>query len=210
MAESAKQPPSGGYDLVHFAKLDAVEDRHFWFRARGRAIDSVVRQIAAPLAPGYRVLELGCGNGTVLRILQNACPTAKVIGMDLFLEGLRFAKNRSNCLLIQGDMRKHPFGETKFDLIGCFDVLEHLRDDVEVLRGIHALLAPGGALFLTVPAHMSLWSSFDEVSGHCRRYSAAELRQKLVGTGFRMEYLSQFMVSILPLMSTSRRLSHLR
>lgn len=160
------------------------------------------------LAPGYRVLELGCGTGNVLRILEKVCSSGIVLGVDLFAEGLQYARARSSCLLVQGDVRALPFW-VEFDLIGIFDLLEHLCNDMEVLRHIHAALIPGGVLVLTVPAHKQLWSYFDEASHHCRRYERIELANKLVRAGFEIEYLTYYMAGIFPLVWFGRRLAAL-
>src|SRR5947207_11114283 len=106
--------------------------------ARNQIIAAVVKQLTADLAPGYRVLEVGCGTGNVLRILQRACRNGSVIGMDLFAEGLRYARERTHCPLVQGDLRSPCFG-AQFDLIGLFDVLEHVPDDTHVLRDLHTM-----------------------------------------------------------------------
>ena len=196
------------YDPVYFAHLFAIEDQHFWFRARNRVISTLVRQITAGLASGYRVLELGCGTGNVLRVLEQACPRGVVVGMDLFAEGLQYACQRTSCFLVQGDMHTPPFG-TQFDLIGVFDLLEHLPDDMQVLRKVHDLLTFRGALLLTVPAHPSLWSYFDKASHHIRRYELAELENKLIRTGYQIEYLTHYMAGIYPLVWLGRRLAAL-
>jgi len=188
--------------------LYAVEDRHFWFRARNAVITSLVKQVVSDLPAGYRVLEVGCGTGNVLRFLSDTCTDGQVIGMDLYLDGLRFARRRVASALVQGDMHHPPF-KAQFSLIGLFDVLEHLQNDTQVLRDLHALLAPQGALLLTVPAYMSLWSYFDEESHHVRRYVRRELTQKLNGAGYQVEYLSYYMMSIFPLVWLGRRLSGL-
>ena len=200
---------NGGYDPLFFDRLAEVEDRHFWFRARNRLILEIARRIGTELPPGGRVLEVGCGTGNVLRYLERACPQALVCGMDLWPEGLRHARRRTGCPLVQGDMRVHPFS-ARFDLIGMFDVLEHIPDDVRALGDAHALLAPGGRLLLTVPAHQTLWSYFDESAHHCRRYSAAELREKMVRAGYGIEMLTEFMASTLPLVWLTRRVAALR
>lgn len=202
--------PAGlrSYDPSYFALLFAIEDRHFWFRARNRIIAGLVSQITANLASGYRVLEVGCGTGNVLRALEQACPRGTVVGMDLFVEGLQHARRRTSCRLVVGDVHTPPFG-TRFDLIGHFDVLEHLPDDMQVLRDLNAMLSPEGILLLTVPAHPSLWSYFDEVSHHCRRYELAELESKLIGTSYRVEYITQYMASIFPIVWIGRRLAAL-
>jgi SAM-dependent methyltransferase len=196
------------YDPAYFQPLFAIEDRHFWFQARNRAIATLVRQIATDWNPGYRVLEVGCGTGNVLQALENVCLHGQVVGMDLFSEGLQYARRRVSCALVQGDIQAPPFG-AGFQLIGLFDVLEHLPDDRQVLRCLHALLADEGKLVLTVPAHPALWSYFDQASQHCRRYPLDGLAQKLLDEGYRIEYLSEYMVAIYPLVWLGRRIAAL-
>ena len=107
-------PPStehASYDPLYFDRLFAIEDRHFWFRARNAVITAVIGRIVGALPDGYRVLEVGCGTGNVLHVLQRTCGRGRVFGMDLFAEGLRFARRRTTCPLIQGDVHTPPFGD---------------------------------------------------------------------------------------------------
>jgi len=194
------------FDPAYFPRLLAIEDRHFWFQARNRVIAAALAPITAALSPGYRVLEAGCGTGNVLRVLAKACPEGTVVGLDSFHQGLRMAARRTTVPLIQGDARVAPFSQP-FDIIGLFDVLEHLEEDREVLADIRSLLAPGGALVLTVPANPSLWSYFDEASHHVRRYRERELKNKLVEAGYRLEYVSHYMATIFPLVWLGRKLA---
>lgn len=85
------------------------------------------------------------------------------------------ARCRLNCELVQADIYNLPNWKP-FDLIGLFDVLEHLPDDVKALKEIRKALKPGGKLILTVPASMKLWSYVDEVAGHYIRYSSKTLK----------------------------------
>jgi SAM-dependent methyltransferase len=202
-------PASATYDADFYAPLFAAEDRHFWFRARNRAIAALARQITGALAPGYRVLEVGCGNGNVLAALREAAPRGTVVGLDLYIEGLRHARRRTSCPLVQGDVDAVPF-RARFDLIGLFDVIEHLPDDRGLLRGLHRLLKPGGRLLITVPAHRSLWSYFDEVAHHRRRYETDELAATLVTAGYEIEYCTQYMMAMFPLVWLRRLTSTLR
>ena len=210
---STTQAPSEGahksYDPEFFAKLADVESRHFWFRTRNQVITTLMQQFAKDWPDGYRVLEVGCGTGNVLQALEKACPRGVVVGMDLFAEGLVFARKRTACALVQGDVEQPGFG-VPFDVVGAFDVVEHLPDDLRILRSLHAMLRPGGVLLLTVPAYQSLWSYFDEASHHCRRYEPEDLRQKLNQTGFEVEFLSPFMASVYPLMWLVRRIGSWR
>lgn len=194
------------YDPSFYEALFAIEDQHFWFQARNRIIETLVRQIVEDWEPGYRVLEVGCGTGAVLQTLEKTCHPNAVIGMDLFGEVLQFARRRTSCELMQADLNQVSF-ETPFNLIGTFDVLEHIPDDLRALRDIHRLLAPDGVLLLTVPAHTTLWSYFDEASRHQRRYSRAELETRLNDAGFQIEYITQFMALLFPLMWIGRRLA---
>jgi SAM-dependent methyltransferase len=197
---------TSGYDPAFFAKLDRVEDRHFWFRARKRAVGTILRQVAAGFPAGYNVLELGCGNGGMLQLLQEACPAGRVFGMDLYREGLLHARHRSSAPLVQGDVLLPPFSNA-LNLVCMFDVLEHIADDERVLASVRGMLVPGGALCLTVPAHMTLWSYFDRAAHHARRYAFDELRDKLRSAGYVVEYQTEFMSWIYPLVWMGRRLN---
>lgn len=201
--------PSGGFDPSLFKELALAEDRHFWFRARNRLIFELTRGLSSKLNPGYFMLEVGCGTGNVLRALRQACPDGTVVGLELWFDGLRFAQERSSGPLVQGDIRNYPFRK-QFELIGMFDVLEHIPEEAETLRALHQALAPGGKLILTVPAHQSLWSYFDEGSRHCRRYSEAQIRSRLEEAGFHVEFLSQFMACTFPLVWLWRKIGNLR
>ena len=193
-----------GYDAALFVRLAEIEDRHFWFAARSRVIASIMARATSGLPPGYRVLEAGCGIGTILRALEQTCRDGLVIGMDLFAEGLMHARRRSSCPVVQGDVHALPF-RPGFHAVGLFDVVEHLPNDDAVLRGLHRLLVPGGALVLSTPAHHCLWSHFDEAAHHYRRYEPAELRRKLIAAGYEVEYLTPCLATLFPLTWLWRR-----
>ena len=193
-----------GFDPALFARLFAAEDRHFWFGARNEALKTVIRSVRPQLPANYKVLEVGCGTGNTLRMLREACDDAGiVVGMDLFGEGLKYARRRTSVPLVQGRVEQQPFA-TPFDLVGMFDVLEHIQDDRATLRQIRALLNPGGYLLVTVPAGKALWSRFDDEAHHCRRYEQDELRSRLVEAGLVVEYLTPFMMSLYPLARAAR------
>jgi len=197
-------PRAGGYDPVFFDELARVEDRHFWFRARNRLIFELARRMSSSFATCNRILEVGCGTGNVLRVLEKACPQCLVVGVELWADGLTHARSRSCAALVQADIRNLPFGK-RFGLVGLFDVLEHIPDDGETLAALWKCLAPGGWLLLTVPAHQSLWSYFDEAAHHCRRYSPRDLRNKVEKANFQVEFLSPFMACIFPLVWIYRK-----
>lgn len=200
--------PPDDYDPAWYPALFEIEDRHFWFTARNRVLAALMASVAETLEPGHRILEVGCGTGNVLRVLKKAFPQGIIVGMDVFFEGLHYARRRVSCPLVQGDMRMPPFA-TQFEVVGLFDTLEHLEDDLGALRDIYKLLLGGGVLLLSVPAHPQLWSYFDVASRHRRRYELKELKEKLVNAGFAVEFMTQYMASIYPLMWLQRKVAGL-
>lgn len=208
MTGLAAKPGESAFDPSFYASLFAIEEKHFWFRARNRVIATVVSRVTSRLAPGYRVLEVGCGTGSVLHVLESTCTRGSVLAMDLLPEGLRYAHRRTRCPLVQGDIHRAPF-RVSFDVIGAFDVIEHLSDDARPLADMRSLLKPGGALVVTVPAAPSLWSYFDDAAGHFRRYTRSSLVCALEGAGLEVEYATPFMTAIFPLVWLGRRLAAL-
>jgi ubiquinone/menaquinone biosynthesis C-methylase UbiE len=190
---------SASYDETYFEKLYQVEDRHFWFRTRRAIVAALCSNIVANLPAGYRVMEIGCGTGHLLKTLKDTCVNGEVVGLDLFWEGLAFASQRTNASLVQGQAEWMPFVEGNFDLIGMFDVLEHLENDEEILGSVLKMLKKGGKLMLTVPAERQLWSTTDLIAHHQRRYEMEELKQKLVKSGFQIDYISECMQALHPL-----------
>jgi SAM-dependent methyltransferase len=193
----------------HFADLYAAEEKHFWFQHRGRVLGDLFANLSAELPDGYEVLEVGCGNGKMLKVLEQVCLRGKVMGSDLFAEGLQFARQRVACPLVSANVYDLPFAD-RFDLVGMFDVLEHLPDDARALACLGRILRPGGRLVLTVPAHQELWSYVDVASGHYRRYSRIGLERALHAAGFAIDYLTLFMAPLAPLMMLGRRAATLR
>lgn len=187
------------YDPLFFLSLVRCEADHFWFRSRNDLLLRSFTRVKELLTGPARILEVGCGTGNALRLLLRAFSGELVIGCDLLEEGLRMAGMPSRIAFVVADLRRLPFAASGFSLIGMFDVLEHIPDDEAALREIRECLAPGGRLILTVPAHPCLWSYFDVASGHWRRYRRGELYDKLRAAGYCVEFISGFMMLLLPL-----------
>ena len=105
--------------------------------------------------------------------------------------------------LFEFDARNIPF-EDEFDVLGAFDVLEHVDRDEEVLAGMHRSLREGGGTPLAVPQHPWLWSASDDYAEHKRRYTRAELTSKVARAGFTVRRVTSFITLLLPLMVASR------
>lgn len=195
-----------GYDPQFYETIAAVQQRHFWFRSRERVLLAVLRPIGRRLPRDARVLEIGCGTGQILRLLDRACPSASlIVGMDMFAEGLHHAHRQTRASLLQARLEAPPFAR-RFHLIGLFDVLEHIQRDRDALAMIADLLEPGGHLVVTVPAGRHLWSAVDVAAQHARRYERAELAERLEQAGFTLRFLTPFMTATYPIVWLQRRL----
>ncbi len=131
-------------------------------------------------------------------------------GGDLFLEALQFCRKRVDVPLYQLDALNTPFADEQYDVVGLFDVIEHIDDDEAVLKEAYRICKPGGRVILTVPAHKWLWSYFDVMSCHKRRYSKKELRQKLQRAGFTVEKVSFYVFFLFPVFFLYRAVENMR
>lgn len=193
------------YPLEGFGRLSRAENRgYFWFMVRTKLLVTQIQRYFPQMA---NYMEIGCGTGFLLSQIERAYPNAQLTGTDIYPKALEFAaQNTQKPLYIQMDALNIPYRE-EFDVIGIYDVLEHIVDDKEVLRQIHTALKPQAGLVITVPQHQFLWNFRDEHGGHQRRYSRKDLVQKVQQAGFEVINVTSFM-SLLVFMTLlySRRL----
>lgn len=197
IAESSDGYPSSGFEVT-----DKVSLESFWVISRTRLLRREIIKAVGGM-PNAKVFEIGCGIGTFLHSLSTE-PAIQLLGSEISLRGLRSAKAQCPTVeFIQMDATAIPF-VSEFDVIGAFDVIEHIDDDMTVLRGIHKALKPKGGLVLTVPQHEFMWSSIDEFVHHRRRYNREKLLRKIESSGFQVEYVTSFVFMLFPLMLVSR------
>lgn len=189
--------PSESFEL-----LAQIEDSSFWFRARNRLIASMIQR-HFPDARSF--FDVGCGSGYVLASLQERLPRLRLVGVEPSEEGLAVARRRlPDVELERGDAR--ALGHSgEFDVVGSFDVLEHIDDDELALQQIATATRNGGGVILTVPQHPYLWSTVDEFSLHQRRYTRRELVGKLQRAGLEVVRVTSFVTLLLPVVALSRR-----
>jgi SAM-dependent methyltransferase len=192
---------SEGFDADYFGRLAELEPGSFWFRSRNRLLCWALEHY---FSEAKTFLEIGCGTGFVLAGIRKELPRLTLRGGEVFSAGLSLAANRLPGVdLFQMDARQIPF-ESEFDVIGAFDVLEHIGDDELVLSQMYQAVRKGGGILLTVPQHSFLWSEVDEYSRHVRRYSMSELKAKVERTGFKTLRATSFVSLLLPLMLIAR------
>lgn len=178
------------------------EEHHWWFSARRMILADIVAGFRLP--PSARILEIGSGTGGNLEMLAGF---GVVSALEMDETARSIASERTGGLF---DIRAGccpsdtPFVGEEFDLICLLDVLEHIDEDIATLIAAHRLLAEGGRVLITVPAHRWLWSDHDIHLHHKRRYSAAELRQKVTAAGLEPVRLTYFNTILFPLAAVLR------
>ena len=105
--------------------------------------------------------------------------------------------------MLQGRAEDLPFAD-EFDVVGAFDVLEHIEDDHGALRALARAARPGGGVVVAVPQHPWLWAAADVASGHHRRYRRRELVSAAAAAGLDVVRVTSFVSLLLPLLLLSR------
>jgi SAM-dependent methyltransferase len=172
-----------------YAEYAAIQDRHWWFVGRRRLIGAAIEASLPSSVNGRRILDIGCGTGTMLAELRRF---GDVHGVDAEPEAVEFCHSRGEdqVQLASGVEVPHPDGS--FDLVTLLDVIEHVDDDQTLLLEARRVLAAGGSLFVTVPAYQWMWGNQDEIAHHKRRYTRPQLCHSLGRAGFLVERASYF------------------
>jgi len=189
------------YSASAHDRLPQVEESHFWFVSRNKLIACLLDKY---FPQAQNMMEIGCGTGFVLSGLAKNRPEMAFHGAEACLSGLKHAQKRlPGAGLYQMDACRIPFAG-EFDIIGAFDVLEHIADDRRALKEMHKALKPDGGIMITVPQHPWLWSKADENARHQRRYTRTGLHEKIKAAGFAIHGTFSFIALLLPFMAASR------
>ncbi len=190
-----------GFEGAFFEALAKHEPGFWWFESRNDLIVWALRRYVPSMTS---FLEVGCGTGFVVSRLAREFPSARFAASELFAEAMPFVSARvPQAALYQFDARELPFRE-EFDVIGAFDVIEHIDEDERVLAELHRALRPSGCIMLTVPQHPFLWGPSDDFAHHKRRYTRGLLQERLQRAGFRLLTLRSFVSLLMPLQILSR------
>jgi SAM-dependent methyltransferase len=167
-----------GDDAAFLSTMESAGRYNAWLVGRG-----------LPYA-GRRLLDVGAGTGVFTETFAERCDEVVAVEPDgaLQAELERRLGRMPNVRVVHGDLTALPQGQ-RFDTLACFNVLEHIDDDVGALRSFRERLEPGGTLLLLVPAHPSLYGSMDRTVGHRRRYTRQSLGRALANAGYDVDVL---------------------
>lgn len=159
--------------------------RHPWWQARAALVLALLGRLN--IVPPARILDVGCGWGVTLEALEKS--GYRTFGMDISRRTLE-SLDRPDRRLIEADVSQ-PLETVPlpFDAVLALDVLEHLDDDRTAVRRLEMLVRPGGVLMLSVPALPELFSEFDAIQGHRRRYLPETVQAVFAGSTLQLEQL---------------------
>jgi SAM-dependent methyltransferase len=194
-------------ERVVYQQMAELDDRHWWYRARRRILADLIRREARPPA-NAQILEIGCGTGHNLEMLGEF---GHVDGLELDEEARALSEKRLGRRVLSSPLPElAEVANRHYDLIGAFDVIEHIEDDRAALACIATKLKPGGKFVMAVPAHQWMWSAHDVVNHHKRRYSKAALRALIEGSPLQLVKIGYFNSLLFPLAMAERATSKLR
>lgn len=175
---------------AEYTKMFDNEQTFWWHRGKFFLVKNFMERHARSVAFS-NILEIGCGNGETAKYLSNF---GEVLGIDIAPEALTASQHNGFQNIITTDINTYNIESlaASFDLVFALDVLEHIQDDLEVMRRAYKLLKEGGWFVVNVPAHKFLWSEHDEALHHKRRYHRLEITQKLKDAGFTIDKTSYF------------------
>jgi ubiquinone/menaquinone biosynthesis C-methylase UbiE len=163
-----------------------------------------------------RLLDLGCGMGHTSARLSSL---VHVVGLDFSKEALKVARDEVGSVFVRGDAQALPFQDNAFDYVIAKDLLEHVPDDVGVLREILRVCKPQARLIMYLPCDLGGFNlsaeslvkkltgyTIDPDVGHLRRYTVGSARQLLQTNGFqclKTWYAVHFSLGIAALLSVT-------
>ena len=182
--------------------FDLVDLRHFWAVRRFE----VLRKLAGShLRADLSYCEIGCGNGVLQRQLELHLKL-KVDGFELCLPALEQNQSSAGTLYYYNVFDQRPELKEKYDGLFLFDVLEHLEDDRSFMAACLYHLKSGGHLMLNVPARQELFSKYDKLAGHARRYDLGRLRDLARAVGLRTAACTYWGLPLYPVLVVRKML----
>lgn len=188
---------------VEYATMAEREQTYWWHLGRLRIIQRYIHK-AQKGKEKVKIMNIGCGTGGTIDMLE---AFGVVDNVDISDEAIRFMKERGYTRLTKVNDIDLPFKDKTYDLVGAFDVLEHIEDQVGALKEWGRILKDDGAVVITVPAYQWLWTDHDISLHHKRRYTTKRLQQAAKQAGLKVEHNSYAIVFSLPLVAGFRFLN---
>lgn len=188
--------------LLHI--FNRVEKKHWWWKGR----QELLKNFITP-QNSSKILDIGSGTGETVTFLKSFNPKADFYGIDNSQVAVDYSKKHFK-KIYKANAEKLPFKNNYFDTILLLDVLEHIKDQAQVLLEAKRVLKPKGQIILTSPALSFIWSKHDTQQHHYRRYTRSELRQLAKTTKLNLNFISYFNFFLSPPIILIRLLSRFK
>jgi 2-polyprenyl-3-methyl-5-hydroxy-6-metoxy-1,4-benzoquinol methylase len=167
---------------------------HWYYVAKGRALIDMLKSITVP-----EVLDVGAGSGVFAKILIEAgiCQRAICVDIAYHEESVKYHLGRP-IRFVRSNEHVTP------SLVLIMDVLEHVEDDIGLLRQYSESMSAGGKVLITVPAFKFLWSGHDVFLQHLRRYTLPQIERRMQMAGLSILDSRYFFGMLLPLVALVR------
>lgn len=184
-----------------YDSMAELDERHWWYRARREVLAALIRRRVRPPRQA-KILEIGCGTGHNLAMLAEF---GEVDALEVDAGARAVAEKRLGRRVLSAPLPElEGVAEGYYDMIGAFDVIEHIADDQAAIASIARRLKPGGKLVVAVPAHQWMWSAHDTVNHHHRRYSKRALKRLITASPLQLEAIGFFNSLLFPLAVAQR------
>jgi SAM-dependent methyltransferase len=183
-----------------YARMEEHEKNYWWHLGRLRIIKTYVSRALVDKQKA-KIMNVGCGTGGTIDMLEKF---GTVDNVDISDDAISFMKQNGYTRLTKVDDIALPFKDKTYDMVGAFDVLEHIENQTGALKEWKRILKDDGAVVITVPAYQWLWSDHDKSLYHERRYTTARIKQAATEAGLRVEKKSYAIVFSLPLVVAFR------
>jgi len=135
-----------------------------------------------------RLLDIGCGDGSISIILKNATKAKEAFGIELSPDGARKALQRGVNVTVfdleELKEKKLPYPDGYFDLIFCGDIIEHIFEPSFLLREVSRVLKESGSCIITTPNLASWYNRLFILLGYQPYGTACSLRFSSAGKAF--------------------------
>lgn len=175
------------------------DESHFWFKWRLAALLRQLRDLNFPLREKLKVLDVGCGTGT-LRAQLEAAAAWIIDATDLDYNALRYARPGRGRTMYYNILEENIELKRSYDVVLLFDVLEHIEQTQPFIESLLSHLKVGGFLLVNVPALQFLYGRYDEVQGHVRRYNRETLQSEFRKFDLAVKDIRYWGLSNIPLL----------
>jgi len=183
--------------------FDIGDDGHFWMEWRLAVALRLFNACGLALDRPLCALDIGGGAGRFRDQIERATEWRTDV-TDINLSALRIARPARGRTLYYDVTQADPQLLGSYDVAFLFDVIEHVQGPEGLLRAAIEHLRPGGHLFLNVPAIQSLYSAYDAVQGHVRRYSTTSLAAEFDWLPCQLDNVYYWGISLVPLLGLRR------